>query len=96
MRQQLNNKLRFARYTSVKKAILYGSRAKGNFKNGSDIDLTLEGDELELDTLLKILNELDELDLPYKIDLSIYSAISNNDLLEHINRVGITFYLQKI
>ncbi|MGE5440591.1 MAG: nucleotidyltransferase family protein [Bacteroidota bacterium] len=92
----MNNKLRFARYTSVKKAILYGSRAKGNFKNGSDIDLTLEGDELELDTLLKILNELDELDLPYKIDLSIYSAISNNDLLEHINRVGITFYLQKI
>ncbi|HEX2868604.1 MAG TPA: nucleotidyltransferase domain-containing protein [Ignavibacteriales bacterium] len=85
----------FARYASVKKAILYGSRAKGNFKNGSDIDLTLEGDKLELDTLMKILNDLDELDLPYKIDLSVYSAISNNDLLEHINRVGVAFYLQQ-
>lgn len=85
----------FAKYPFVEKAILYGSRAKGNFKNGSDIDITLKGDKLKLPSLLTIMNDLDELNLPYKIDLSVYSAISNNDLLEHINRVGVIFYIKQ-
>jgi len=82
----------FAKYPQVEKAILYGSRAKGSFRNGSDIDLTLTGDSLDLDTLLKIETELDDLLLPYKIDLSIKQKIENHDLLEHIERVGKVFY----
>lgn len=80
-------------YPQVDKAILYGSRAKGNFKNGSDIDLTLHGSkELTLNVPYRILDELDDLLLPYTIDLSIYNKISDADVIEHIQRVGVTFY----
>jgi len=81
-----------SRYPQVEKAILYGSRAKGNYKNGSDIDLTLHGTDLMLNVIYKILNDLDELLLPYTIDLSIFNDISDTDVSEHIQRVGITFY----
>ena len=79
-------------YPQVERAILYGSRAKGNYKNGSDIDLTLHGDELMLDVLYKILDDIDDLLLPYKIDLSIFHDISEPDVIEHIQRVGVLFY----
>ena len=79
-------------YPQVEKAILYGSRAKGNYKNGSDIDLTLRGADLTLNVIYKILNDLDELLLPYTIDLSIFDDISDLDVVEHIQRVGVTFY----
>ena len=82
----------FEKYTQVEKAVLYGSRAKGNFKNGSDIDLVLYGNNLTLQIINKISNELDDLLLPYKFDLSIYHQISNKYLIEHIERVGIVFY----
>jgi predicted nucleotidyltransferase len=80
------------RYPQVEKATLYGSRAKGNYKNGSDIDLTLHGPDLSLNTVYKILDDLDELLLPYTIDLSIFNHISDPDVIGHIQRVGITFY----
>ncbi len=83
----------FAKFPQVEKAVLYGSRAKGNFKNGSDIDLTLCGDvNLTLNVLYKIMDELDDLLLPYMIDLSIFQHISDPDVIEHIQRVGVTFY----
>ena len=82
-----------ARYPQVKRAILYGSRAKGNYKNGSDIDLTLSGGaDLTLHVLYKIMDELDDLLLPYTIDLSIYANIGDPDVIAHIQRVGATFY----
>jgi predicted nucleotidyltransferase len=80
-------------YPQVEKAILYGSRAKGNYKNGSDIDLTLRGGkELTLNMLYRIMDELDDLFLPYTIDLSIFNNIHDPDVIEHIQRVGVTFY----
>ena len=82
----------FGKYLEIDEAILYGSRAKGNCRNGSDIDLTLKGRNLTLSQLFKIETQLDDLLLPYKIDLSIYHKIENLDLIEHIKRVGITFY----
>jgi len=83
----------FARYPQVDKAVLYGSRAKGTYRNGSDIDLTLcGGGDLTLEVLYKISNELDDLLLPYAIDLSIFNDISDSDVVEHIQRVGLTFY----
>ena len=82
----------FANYSTINRVILYGSRAKGNYQNSSDIDLSLVGEDLDLTTLLKIENELDDLLLAYNIDLSVYHLIENQDLSDHINRVGTVFY----
>jgi len=72
----------------VEQVILYGSRAKGNYREGSDIDLTVKGN-LTFDNLVKMSVNLDDLNLPWKIDLSLYRQIENKDLLDHIDRVGI-------
>ncbi|MFM2213511.1 MAG: hypothetical protein RL427_774 [Bacteroidota bacterium] len=82
----------FEKYPEVEKVILYGSRSKGNFKSFSDIDLTLVGKKLNLTIQQKIESDLDDLLLPYKCDLSIYNLIQNNDLIEHIERVGQRFF----
>ncbi|MBK8537123.1 MAG: nucleotidyltransferase domain-containing protein [Candidatus Competibacteraceae bacterium] len=81
-----------ADYPAVKKAILYGSRAKGNYKKGSDIDLTLIGDALDHRILGKIAGRLEESPIPYQVDLSLWKQIDNQNLLEHIERVGVVFY----
>jgi uncharacterized protein len=85
----------FASHSEVERSVLYGSRAKGSYKNGSDIDLTMYGDDLNQSLLLKILDELDELLLPWMIDLSIFRQIDNASLREHIQRVGVVFYDRK-
>ncbi len=82
-------------YPQVEQATLYGSRAAGNFRNGSDIDLTLYGEVLTFNTLKKIIDDLNNLFLPYTIDLSIFSNISDPDIIDHIQRVGVTFYKRK-
>lgn len=82
----------FSKYDKIDIAIIYGSRAKGNHHKGSDIDITLKGEDLNLVILNKILDDIDNLLLPYKFDLSIFDNIKNPSLLEHINRVGKIFY----
>ncbi|MFO0320712.1 MAG: nucleotidyltransferase domain-containing protein, partial [Neisseriaceae bacterium] len=82
----------FAKYPQFNKVVIYGSRAKCNYKNGSDIDLTMYGSDIPHRLLLTLLIELDDLMLPYTIDLSIFSNIDNVNLKEHINKVGKTFY----
>ena len=81
----------FKKHPDIQAAILYGSRALGNHRTGSDIDLTLKGD-LSTSQLFQLEQELDDLLLPYKIDLSIFNTIKNLDLIDHINRVGKVFY----
>lgn len=75
--------------------MLYGSRAMGTFRPGSDIDVTLVGEDLKLAELLKIANELDQLMLPYKIDLSLLHQLDNPQLIDHIQRVGIAIYTRQ-
>ena len=82
----------FARFPEIDKAVLYGSRAKGNFKTGSDIDLTLYGGPLTPDLCATIASALDDLLLPYTIDLSVFNELNNAKLREHIERVGMLFY----
>jgi predicted nucleotidyltransferase len=82
----------FSGHPEVKQVIVYGSRAKGNYRPGSDIDLTIRGENVTLSQLLKIERELDDLLLPYKIDLSLHRKIDSPELLEHIRRVGKVFY----
>jgi predicted nucleotidyltransferase len=55
-----------AKSKKIKKVLLYGSRAKGNYKNGSDINLTIDAKSMTLSELLQIENEIDDLFLPYK------------------------------
>jgi predicted nucleotidyltransferase len=82
----------FARFPQVEKAMLFGSRAKGNYKTGSDIDLTLYGEQLTSRLCATIASELDDLLLPYTIDLSVFDELNNAKLSEHIERVGVVFY----
>ena len=82
----------FKKHPSIKEVILYGSRAKGTFKNGSDIDLAFKGDQLDLNIINQIDNQIDDLLLPWSFDLSIYSRIENKDLIDHIDRIGIAIY----
>ncbi len=81
----------FLEYPKLQKASLYGSRAMGKYRNGSDIDLTLVGNIFRRD-LLNIEWKLDDLMLPYMIDLSRIIDINNPDLLDHIERRGEIFY----
>jgi predicted nucleotidyltransferase len=82
----------FAMYEGIESVFIYGSRAKGNFKVGSDIDLTIIENLLTFPMFLEIENKLDDLLLPYKIDISQKRKITNIDLLSHIDRVGKLFY----
>jgi predicted nucleotidyltransferase len=84
-----------SRYPEVEKAVLYGSRAKGNFKSGSDVDLTLLGAKMTTKILTQIQGELEAGLLPYTFDLSILAQITQADLLDHIRRVGVVFYENK-
>lgn len=80
-------------FSQVNEALIFGSRAKGNFRNGSDVDIALKGLKLNLDIVSQIsyaLNE--ETSMPYKFDILNYHTISNKELIDHINRVGISIY----
>jgi predicted nucleotidyltransferase len=88
-------KLIFANYPDIDKAILYGSRAKGNYREGSDIDISLIGNNINLSKLLRIETGLDDLLLPNNIDVSIFDNIKNPELIDHIKRVGIIFHEKK-
>jgi predicted nucleotidyltransferase len=81
-----------AAFPEVEKAVLYGSRAKGNYKPGSDIDLTLFGEGLDQRRCDQVAEALDDLLLPYMIDLSVYALLHHPELEAHIERVGQVFY----
>lgn len=82
----------FATHPEVEQALLYGSRAKGTARKGSDIDLTLLGGKLDYRLLTRIETEIDDLLLPYTVDLSLFQQIDNPDLIDHILRAGLIFY----
>ncbi len=81
----------FSKYSEITKVVLYGSRAKGSEKNGSDIDLCIM-DDIDIKLLYRLEDDLDELMLPYKVDLTIFAKLNNNEIKEHIKRVGKEFY----
>lgn len=84
------------RFPAVEEAILFGSRAKGNFKKGSDIDIAIKGQGIHhevVNSIAFLLNE--ESAAPYFFDIIHYDDISEKELLEHIHRVGICIYKRK-
>jgi uncharacterized protein len=80
------------KFPEIDSATLYGSRAKGNFKPASDIDIALSGPLLTVSHLNTLSWALDDLLLPYTFDLSILNHITQQDILDHIARVGIPLY----
>ncbi|MDP1772224.1 MAG: nucleotidyltransferase domain-containing protein [Methylobacter sp.] len=82
----------FLQHKAISSVLIYGSRAKGNYRSGSDIDLTIKGSVLEFAELMQIEDQIDDLFLPYTVDLSQYAQLSNIDLIEHIDRVGLVIY----
>jgi uncharacterized protein len=72
--------------------VLFGSRAKGTFRNGSDIDIALKGDNLSLKDILDATSDIEKLLLPNKLDLVLYSRISEPALIDHIDRVGVVLF----
>lgn len=84
-----------SRYPEVESAMVFGSRAKGNYREGSDIDLALSGPHELNQKLLQLKNEFDESSLPYTVDLVFVPEIKHAELLEHIRRVGQPLYHRK-
>jgi len=82
-------------YPEVEKAIIYGSRAKGNFREGSDIDMVIQGKKLTNEIRNQIFWEIDELNSPYSLDLTLYHQINSSELIQHIDRVGKLLYQKK-
>jgi predicted nucleotidyltransferase len=79
----------FRENSHVEEVILFGSRAKGTFRPGSDIDLAVKGN-LTFQEFIKLLVKLDELEMLYKIDAINYQTIKSQELLDHINRLGVS------
>lgn len=82
----------FAKYPEVEEVIIYGSRAKGNYKKGSDIDLAIKGAKCSASlawTLQSYINE--DLPIPYMVDVIDYNSLDHRELKEHIDRVGVRF-----
>lgn len=86
----------FKDFPQIEQVLIYGSRAKGNFKTGSDIDLTFIGKNLDHNLLNSISLKLDELYLPYFFDLSDFSKIKSFDLTKNIKRASRSFYTKNI
>ena len=86
----------FESFAEINKVVLYGSRAKGTERLGSDIDLTLFGNNIDQPYCSAVSDALDELLLPYMIDLSVFELLNHPELKAHIQRVGLVLYQRNI
>ncbi|MCA1751740.1 MAG: nucleotidyltransferase domain-containing protein [Cryomorphaceae bacterium] len=82
----------FESYPEIEEVVVYGSRAKGNYREGSDIDLCMKGASLNRDICGRVWMDIDALNTPYLIDLSVHHLLQSESLSEHIRRVGKTLY----
>ena len=85
----------FAKFPEIEEVIIYGSRAKGNFREGSDIDLTIKGENVTEAICTNVWLEIDDSDTPYLVDLSIFHHLDSASLIDHIKKVGKVFYRKK-
>lgn len=84
----------FASFPEVEEVVIYGSRARGTHRISSDIDLTLKGEHLTYLQLALIDARIDDLLMPYFVDLSLFRMLKDTDLLDSIQREGKTLYLR--
>ncbi|WP_328186518.1 nucleotidyltransferase family protein [Marinobacter sp. OP 3.4] len=79
----------FANHPVVERVVLYGSRAKGNFRPNSGIDLMVIAPKISWREFNQMETEIDDLLLPWKVDLALEHQVENDELLAHVRRVGI-------
>ncbi|MCY4520570.1 MAG: nucleotidyltransferase domain-containing protein [Caldilineaceae bacterium] len=84
-----------ASHPGVERAVLFGSRATGTYRPGSDVDLALVGDSLTHSALGAIGAAMEATTVPQIVDLVLWSSISNRVLADHIRTVGIEFYVHR-
>ncbi len=77
---------------AIEEAVIYGSRARGDYKPTSDIDITLKGKDLTFRDLALLDDKLYYSYLPYYCDTSIMRDLTNNDLIHNIEQNGKVFY----
>lgn len=82
----------FKKFPSIKLVHLFGSRAKGNYKVGSDVDLAIMNSGVDTETLAKLKGSFEESSLPYLVDVVDFTTLKNEEFREHISRVGLEFY----
>ena len=82
----------FRQYANIKKVLIFGSRSKGNYRAGSDIDLAVIGTNIDYRQLLEIQTQIDDLEMLYSIDLLNYDSKVGTPIGDHIDRVGQVFY----
>lgn len=82
----------FLKYPEIEEVLIYGSRAKGNYREGSDIDLTLKGAKVTDDIRSRVWLDLDDLNTPYLVHLSVFEKLNSASLIDHINWAGKIFY----
>jgi uncharacterized protein len=83
------------RHRGVEEALIFGSRAKGNFKHGSDVDLAVKGAAITHEVIVSISSELnEETNMPYRFDVVNFHSIESRELLEDINLLGVRMYPQ--
>ncbi len=80
----------FSSKPEIEKVVIYGSRARGNYHNGSDIDFAIWTDEHK--GFFRIAGELDELPTPYKFDVTDYKTLQHEGMKNSIDTDGILFY----
>lgn len=81
------------KFPEIESARIFGSRAKGNFKAGSDIDIVIYGHDCTDQTSMQLKAVLNEQEpIPYFVDVINYRTITNADLKDHIDRVSIVLY----
>lgn len=77
----------------IETLILFGSRAKGNYRQGSDIDLAIMGQNVTYETVLMLSGDLnEERPLPYFFDVIDYNNLGDEPLREQIDRTGIVLF----
>ena len=82
----------FSTHPAVNKVLVFGSRALGNYKPGSDIDLAIFGEQLSFDETLQIQHELDALGMLYNFDVQRMQSIKDPEVIAHIDRAGQSIY----
>lgn len=82
----------FEKYDFIEKVVIYGSRAKGNYTDRSDIDMILYGSLKDRFDLAKVKDSIEESILPYNVDIQMFQDLKNGSLKENIERVGKIFY----
>lgn len=86
----------FRKHPNVMKVIIFGSRAKGNYREGSDIVLAVVGEGLSFSQLMDLEVQIEDLGLLYKVDIVDYDKLAGTPIREYIDRVGKLFYRREM